>query len=146
MSGRQRLVFLVTVFLLSTGVLLVADWYRIHKRPFRLAAPVTAPGELSAAELEALARFGRQVVANHSELWDAGAVEACAPHLFGVGYGSHWLCAPSPAQLESCFYINYGIERDWSLDTSLSRLGCRGLGASASSASAACASSSSSSP
>ena len=121
---------LLTVFLLTSGVVLTSGGFRFlqRKRVLREASPVTLPGELSSAELEALVSFGRQVSANRSELWDDAALQTCAPHLYGVGYGSHWFCAPTTAQLESgCFYINYGIELDWSLDTSLSHLGCRGL-------------------
>jgi len=37
-------------------------------------------------------------------------------------------CPHSRGRLQDdCFYINYGIEQDWSFDTNLSALGCTGL-------------------
>ena len=107
---KQRTAATLVLLLVSALALsaLATDGFRylrahIKKRPPRVASHVVAPGELSAAHAAALATFGRQVQANHSELW--GSVAPCQQQLYGVGYGSHVLCAPSVLQQQSgCFY------------------------------------------
>ena len=74
-----------------------------------------------------LARFGADVRAGG--LGASLAARTCSVRVFGSKYGGHALCVP-PDRLNvtSCFYINYGIEQDYSFDTELSgALGCAGV-------------------
>jgi hypothetical protein len=95
-------------------------------RELRRASPVAEAGALTVSETAVLQRFGRDVVSGQSNTFRARP--SCELRMFGLGYGGHWLCAPSVAQAaNNCFYINYGIEQDWSLDTDLSSHNCSGV-------------------
>ena len=102
-----------------------------EQREPRRASPVVRPGDapLSAVAAAALQKFGRDVVAGRSTAFGPSTPLCAALREFGKGYGSHWLCAPSTAQeAASCFYVNYGIEQDWSMDTDLSKThSCAGV-------------------
>jgi hypothetical protein len=90
--------------------------------------PAAALGSTSLTVAAVLARFGVDVRAG-----GAGATlaaHACSVRVFGSQYGGHALCVPAPDRTNSTasFYINYGIEQDYSFDTELSAaLGCAGV-------------------
>ena len=111
----------VTVLLLLIS--LISHFSQRPREP-RLASPVGAAGyTLPAVAASALQKFGRDVVAGQSSVF--GGRSPCRLREFGVGYGGHWLCEPPKAS--GCFYFNYGVEQDWSMDTDLSAHNCSGV-------------------
>ncbi len=89
--------------------------------------PAAALGSTSLTVAAVLARFGADVRAG-----GAGATlaaRACSVRVFGSQYGGHALCVPRDrTNSTACFYMNYGIEQDFSFDTELSAaLGCAGV-------------------
>jgi hypothetical protein len=55
--------------------------------------------------------------------------KVCQPVEFGKGYGSHKLCNHFPGSSMECYFLSFGIERDFSFDKMLhEKRNCTGLG------------------